>query len=300
MDTLQLRLFLSLSKTLNFTKTANEFYVTQPTVSNYIKALENSMGITLLKRDSHSVSLTPEGKEFVGYATQMLSLQMEAENRLRNIADGRRGYIRVAMLSSASELFTDALEEFVQKYPGIQVNVDLIEGGDMIQAVNQCSYDLYFAHEHMVQDNENIEYFLANTTHLNLFVRNDLVDKIDMNDWSTLSSYHFVSAPETGFSLSGQIRRICLNRGIVPDIINYYNRADTILLAVGCGVGLAILPPQLKNFFNCPNVTALPIEGNDAIISSVVAWNKNGGNPEVQKFLSVPTLANIRAKRGQV
>ncbi len=38
MDTMQLQLFLSLSKTLNFTKTANEFYVTQPTVSNYIKA----------------------------------------------------------------------------------------------------------------------------------------------------------------------------------------------------------------------------------------------------------------------
>ena len=61
-------MFLSLSKTLNFTKTANEFYVTQPTVSNYIKVLENSVGVQLLRRDSHSVSLTPAGKEFVAYA----------------------------------------------------------------------------------------------------------------------------------------------------------------------------------------------------------------------------------------
>ena len=74
MDTLQLRLFISLSQTLNFTKTANEFYVTQPTVSNYITALESSLGVTLLKRNSHSVSLTPEGKEFVNYANQLLSL----------------------------------------------------------------------------------------------------------------------------------------------------------------------------------------------------------------------------------
>ena len=102
MDTMQLQLFLSLSKTLNFTKTANEFYVTQPTVSNYIKALESSIGVTLLKRDSHSVSLTAEGKEFVNYATQILSLEAEAENRLRNISEGRNGYLRVAMLSSAA------------------------------------------------------------------------------------------------------------------------------------------------------------------------------------------------------
>ena len=103
MDTLQLQLFLSLSKTLNFTKTANEFYVTQPTVSNYIKALEKSIGVTLLKRDSHSVSLTPEGKEFVAYANQLLSLQAEAENRLRNIAEGRRGktFISIEEFSAA-------------------------------------------------------------------------------------------------------------------------------------------------------------------------------------------------------
>lgn len=296
MDTLQLKLFLSLSKTLNFTKTANEFYVTQPTVSNYIKSLENSMGVTLLKRDSHSVSLTPEGKEFVVYATQMLSLQMEAENRLRNIADGRRGYIRIAMLSSSAELFSACLEEFVLKYPGIQVNVDLIEGSDMVSALGQCSYDIYFAHEHMAADNNNIDYFVTATNKLHLFMHKDMLPKIDMNDWSTLSCYHFVASPETGFSLSGQIKRICANRGIIPDIINYYNRADTILLAVNSGVGMSILPPQLKGLYNLPNVVALPIEGNDATLRSVVAWNKNGGNPEVQKFLGVSHLAALRSK----
>ncbi len=296
MDTLQLKLFLSLSKTLNFTKTANEFYVTQPTVSNYIKSLENGMGVVLLKRDSHSVSLTPEGKEFVGYATQMLSLQMEAENRLRNIAEGRRGYIRIAMLSSSAALFSVCLEEFVKKYPGIQVNVDLIEGADMITALSQCSYDLYFAHEHMVQDNENIDFFATDSSNLHLFIHKELAGKVNMSDWSSLTPYHFVASPETGFSLSGQIKRICSNRGIVPDIINYYNRADTILLAVNSGVGIAILPPQLIGFYNCPNVVTLPIEGSDAVIKSVVAWNKNGGNPEVQKFIGLSELAKLRGK----
>ena len=132
MDTTQLKLFLSLSKTLNFTKTANEFYVTQPTVSNNIKMLENSVGVTLLKRDSHSVSLTEEGKSFVGYASRILALETEAETRLRNISEGRLGYIRIASLSSAARIFSLCLEEFVQKYPGVQVNVDMLEGSEMI------------------------------------------------------------------------------------------------------------------------------------------------------------------------
>ncbi len=292
MDTLHLRLFLSLAKTLNFTKTANEFYVTQPTVSNYIKVLENNVGVTLLKRDSHSVSLTAEGKEFVTYANQILSLEAEAENRLRNISEGRCGYIRIATLSSAARLFSLCLEEFVQKYPGVQVNVDMLEGADMITALDQCAYDVYFAHEHMVSDaNASIDYFVTDTKYLELVVPRSIAGQVNMDDWSNLSSYHFASALEAGFSLYGQIRRICQNRGITPDVTNYYNRADTVLLAVNSGVGIAILPSSLVEFYSLPNIAAFPIESGDALVNSIVAWNHSGSNPEVARFLSVSRLA---------
>ncbi|MBR2879556.1 MAG: LysR family transcriptional regulator, partial [Oscillospiraceae bacterium] len=281
-----------LSQTLNFTKTANEFYVTQPTVSNYIKALESNLGVTLLKRNSHSVSLTPEGKEFVSYAKQLLSLQAEAENRLRNISEGRRGYIKVAMLSSAAGYFTVCLEEFLNRYPGVQVNVDLLEGAEMTAALGQNNYDLYFAHQHMVPENEIVEYRSLGSNHLHLFVNKSVLDYIDMNDWSTLAKYHFVSTPAQDFTLSGQINKICANRGIVPDIINYYNRADMAVLAINSGVGISILPPHLKYFYNCPNVVTLPIDGDDAKITMVVAWQRNTGNPDVQRFLSLNSLSD--------
>ncbi|MBR4692994.1 MAG: LysR family transcriptional regulator [Oscillospiraceae bacterium] len=297
MDTMQLKLFLSLSKTLNFTKTANEFYVTQPTVSNYIKVLENSIGVTLLKRDSHSVSLTEEGKEFVVYATQILSLEAEAENRLKNISEGRRGYIRIATLSSSADLFSLCLEEFVQKFPGVQVNVDMIEGAEMIAALEQCSYDIYFAHEHMVSASGSIDYCVTSTRQMDLVIHRKHAHVVNMDDWSTLAQFPFVSALETGFSLAGQIRRICRNRGISPDVINYYNRADTILLAVNAGIGISILPPQLLAFYNWPNVAAFPIEGSDAVVSSVVAWNRNSGNPEVERFLGLTHLSELRKRR---
>ncbi|MBE7017058.1 MAG: LysR family transcriptional regulator [Ruminococcaceae bacterium] len=291
MDTLQLKLFISLSQTLNFTKTANEFYVTQPTVSNYIKALESNLGVTLLKRNSHSVSLTPEGKEFVSYAKQLLSLQAEAENRLRNISEGRRGYIKVAMLSSAAGYFTVCLEEFLKRYPGVQVNVDLLEGAEMTAALGQNNYDIYFAHQHMVPENEIVEYRSLGSNHLHLFINKAFLDSIDMNNWSSLAKYHFVSTPAQDFTLSGQINKICANRGIVPDIINYYNRADMAVLAINSGVGISILPPHLKYFYNCPNVVTLPIDGDDAKITMVVAWQRNTGNPDVQRFLSLNSLS---------
>lgn len=60
MDMQQLRLFLSISRTLNFTRTANEFFMSQPTVSNQIRALEAELGVPLLKRSSH-----PGGRQYL-------------------------------------------------------------------------------------------------------------------------------------------------------------------------------------------------------------------------------------------
>lgn len=294
MDTLQLKLFISLSQTLNFTKTANEFYVTQPTVSNYIKSLESSMGVKLLNRDSHSVSLTAEGKEFVSYAKQLIALQLEAESRLKNISDGRKGLIRVAMLSSTAGYFTQCLGEFVRKHPGVQVNVDLLEGSEMMSAFGENQHDLYFAHRHMLPDNGKISYAPLGSCNLALFVHNSIADSIDMHDWKTIEKYHFVSTPAQDFTLSGQIMKICASRGITPDIINYYNRADMAFLAVNANIGVSILPPQLQSFYNCPNVVGLPIEGDDAVISQVVAWQTDTGNPDVLRFLQLNSFAEIQ------
>ena len=294
MDTLQLKLFVSLTKTLNFTKTANEFYVTQPTVSNYIKSLESSIGVKLLNRDSRSVSLTPEGIEFIGYANQILSLQMDAENRLKNMAEGRRGFLKIAMLSSAVEIFSECLAEFNRENRNVQINVDLIEGIEMTTAVAQQTYDIYFALEHMLQQSDSVEYITNEISNLHLFVHKDMAPDIDMNNWKTLQKYHFCSATDSEFTLSSKINTICANRGIQPDIINYYNRAGTILLAVNSGVGMAILPERLQDYFQFPNVVSLPIEGEDAKITSVVAWNKTNTNPDIRKFVELEAIKKYK------
>ncbi len=138
--------------------------------------------------------------------------------RLQNIA-GARGYTASPPFPAQRALRRLPGGIFAI-YPGVQVNVDMIEGAEMIASVNQCSYDVYFAHEHMVSGNSNIDYFVTGTSQMSLVAHKKLADRIDMNDWSTLAEYPFVGALEAGFSLSGQIRRICTIRGIVPDIIN--------------------------------------------------------------------------------
>ena len=89
MDTLQMQLFESIARTMNFSITAEQFYITQPAVSHHIKALENALGVRLVKRSSYEVSLTREGEEFLPYVRQILEITAIAENRVQNMAEGR-------------------------------------------------------------------------------------------------------------------------------------------------------------------------------------------------------------------
>ena len=62
MTDMQVKFFMELTRTLSFSKTAETFYTTQPTVSRQIKLLEEEWGIRLFDRNKRQVQLTNAGK----------------------------------------------------------------------------------------------------------------------------------------------------------------------------------------------------------------------------------------------
>jgi len=60
--------FVALSETMNFSRAAEKRNITQPAFSRRIRALENWVGAALVERTTHSVALTPSGKQFLGHA----------------------------------------------------------------------------------------------------------------------------------------------------------------------------------------------------------------------------------------
>jgi DNA-binding transcriptional LysR family regulator len=272
MDTIQLEIFASIARTMSFSRTAEQFFVTQPAISHHIKTLEKALGVKLISRTSHGVSLTEEGREFLPYVKQLLEISSVAENRIQNMAEGRWGHIRIAALSSTTNQLSSCLVRLYGKFPSIQVDVDLLEGSEMIGALQTGDYDFYFSVEHMVTETRDYDYIVINRDHLALFVNTSIVGEIDLNDWSTVARQPFVSVPQSDARLSNQVRSICRNRGIKPHIINYYNRAESVVLSVNAGIGIAILPGELGRLYQRQNVVTLPIEGSDAELTAVCAW----------------------------
>ncbi len=72
MNIKQLEYFVDLSQTLNFTKTAQNFYISQTAITKQIQCLEKDLGISLFKRSKKSVELTNEGIIYLPYAKKIL------------------------------------------------------------------------------------------------------------------------------------------------------------------------------------------------------------------------------------
>ena len=274
METMQLRLFISAANTLNFSRTAEQFFVSQPAVTHSIKMLETNLGVKLFNRTSRKITLTAEGLEFLPYAVRALETLGSAEMRLQNMAQGRTGHVRVASLSSMAGELSDCLVQLYRKYPSIQVDIDLLEGTDLVNSIRKGSYDFYFSNSEMLSGAANYTYKPVSHDRLELYINKNIADIIDVNDWSTLKDFPFVSIARSDAWLTGRISRICKNRGVTPNIINYYNRAESAIISVNAGIGISVLPSALYKLYRLPDVVTLPIPGDDTDIVRVFAWKQ--------------------------
>lgn len=287
MNMLQYELFASVARTLNLSKTAQQYYISQPAVSHHIKSLEDSLGVELINRTKRGVTLTDAGRELLPYVQEILALNVKAENRMYNISKGIRGHIKIAALSSETTHLSRCLGPFYAEHPDVQADISLMDGGEMNESLRSGGHDFYFAVNPMTPDNMGYEYRLIASAPLALFVNSSMAHTIDMDDWSTISCQPFVSVPKADVSLNNKINSICRNRGFTPRIINYYNRAEAVILSINAGIGVAILPKNLKDLYMRPNVTTFPISGDDAMAESIFIWNPEKLSPTGELFKNI-------------
>lgn len=273
MNMLQYELFASVARTQNLSKTAEQYGISQPAVSHQLKSLEDSLGLELTRRTKRGVLLTDAGRELLPYVQEILSINDRAENRMRNLAEGNVGHIRIAALSSASFQVSDCLVRLYASHPEIQADISLLEGTEMIEALRQNSHDFYFGVDNMTPDNMGYSSLVIARGQLELFVNRNIADTISLRDWSTVSAQPFVSVPKSDVSLNQKIMAICSNRGFTPRIVSIYNRAESVVLSVNAGLGVAILPGALRELYQRPNVVTFPIDGEDARTETVFVWS---------------------------
>jgi DNA-binding transcriptional LysR family regulator len=144
MDLKQLRSFLCVSEELHFGRAAERLGMSQPPLSQQIRALEEELGVRLFERSSRRVQITEAGRLFEPEARRTLAQADHARMVARMALHGQRGRLRISFTSSGPYVapLAQALHTYRQHYPEVELTVRELGTHDQIEMLRREEIDL--------------------------------------------------------------------------------------------------------------------------------------------------------------
>lgn len=140
-----IRYLLAVAEHHSFTRAAEVLYISQPSLSQQIKQMEDLLGVQLLDRTGRNVRLTAAGEVYVHHARRALGELDAAKRAIHELHDLSRGSVRLAMTPITDYLTTPLLERFNARYPGITVSTLEMPQNDIPTALAEDRVDIGIA-----------------------------------------------------------------------------------------------------------------------------------------------------------
>ena len=135
-DLRHLQSFCRVAELRNFSKAAEDLFLTQPTVSGHILALEKSLGVRLFDRTGREARLTKAGQVLYQYASKTLQLRRDALNALSEFSQGIRGELCLGASTIPGEyILPKLLGEFKREHPHFAVSLKIADTQEIVQGV---------------------------------------------------------------------------------------------------------------------------------------------------------------------
>lgn len=115
---------LAVAQSGGVTKAAQKLFISQPSLSTYLKNLEQRLGITFFERAEGRLTPTPEGRIYLETAEKILQLHQDAQSRLQSLHRLDEGVVRLGItVTRGAFLLPDIIAVFRQKHPGVTVQI---------------------------------------------------------------------------------------------------------------------------------------------------------------------------------
>lgn len=146
MEMQQIRYFLSLAKTLNFTRAAEECKVSQPALTRAIQALEMELGGDLVRRERQNSHLTELGKRMLPLLQASYESASAAKELARSVANNVLAPLSVAVSHSLSlHVFAQELGELHRAFQGVQIRIVRGQAGEILELLRDGEAEIALA-----------------------------------------------------------------------------------------------------------------------------------------------------------
>ena len=245
MTTKQMDYCIELARTLNFTRAAENQFVSQPTLTYQIKLLEDEVGFPIFTRSGKGAALTPAGAQFVSFLSGMREDLKRAVEQGQNFSAKYRDSISVSMMVRQALFFLpEAMRLFAEQSPEVQI-VPKFEYENGIEGFLKNETDLLFALKEQTRQIPGIRVHDLFESRIYLIAQREdpLAEKNRITEEDLFGRTLMVGGGSPPALRAVQHRLIGSGR------IDYFNSADhdTTLTNVAAGRGVCLAPGFLND-----------------------------------------------------
>ncbi|MCY4336661.1 MAG: LysR family transcriptional regulator [Litoreibacter sp.] len=286
--TRQLWMFLAVAEEGHFGRAAEKLGMTQPPLSEHIKTLEASLGVTLFERSRRGTKLSSAGAALLPAVIRFADHAAKLELTVREVAEGQLGVLNVGAITSAmTEIIPLWLAELRQTNPNVSIAIQEIDSVEAAPGLLDGTLDIAFyrldGHPGKGLDGFPVTY-----------------DRL----WVALPENHELSAmPKlplvalAGHPLVMPSRAVspayfdsivgaCRTHDLTPRILHEVRSIVSQLAFVSCGQGAALVPQSMRRLAP-ENVRIVPLLEEISIVTTAIAWPTERHSPLAEQAIQV-------------
>ena len=282
MNTKQIDYCIELARTLNFSRAADNMFVSQPTFSYQIKLLEEEVGFMIFERSGKGAALTPAGTQFVSFLLGMRDDLKRAIEQGQNFSSKYQDSISICMSVRQSLYFLpEAMRLFAEKRSEVQIT-PLFQYGNSMELFLRNETDAVFALVEQTRQVAGIEVHDLFESRIYLICDKDdpLSDKDLIHEEDLYGRTIMVGGG------SPQALKTVQHRLISSGKIAYFNSADhdTTLTNVAAGKGVCLAPGFLND--HSGQFAWIPFDCKESF-SCVLCTHKDDQRKSLKEFVSI-------------
>lgn len=279
MTLFQLRCFVSVADTLNFTRSANELYISQPALSKSISALEQELNLQLLSRSKRVVSLTAAGKLFAEECRKIISSFESSVTRAQMAVSGTVGVLRLGFQRDTFEPVTvELVRAFCAGHPDITVDLIPCSPTEQIRGLEYGELDAIIAGDNAVPFTPDNHLLLTSRIECAALPEGHRLADRQFIRLEELKDEPFITMSPLASRLGYEsLIQKTMNAGFSPRIVAQVDYVPSLLMLIACEKGVSILYRNLEKSADS-KVVFVPLE--DVVpFRRWLIWNETNPNP---------------------
>ncbi|MDC0760190.1 LysR family transcriptional regulator [Brevibacillus sp. AG] len=285
MDIKHLHYFVTVCDQLSYSKAAQKLHISQPSLSNAIKNLEQEVGSPLLERNTRKMEMTDAGKILYQKSLLLLSQMNMLKKEMEEVKLTGSGDLIIGIIESVKHWIPKVIREYQRRFPSINIKlIEVLSGKAVKESLRKYHTHLLITNQFI--DEEDIESFPLYDERLMMVLHKDhpLAEK-ELIRLKDLASEPFIISTE-GFQTREDILTAFSFEQVNPQIKFEIERFETALTLVRENLGVTIIPENYLSGSTDASLVRKTIDSPALERTVYLAYLKNRYlAPAVQAFL---------------